>query len=184
MVKLGGSTAVKILPVMFIWNDDGVMEPDRRYKQLCDRQFVVGESYALTVDEHRSSASHRHYFASVHEAWMNLDHKYDGRFPSAEHLRAWALVEVGYCDEEVFAMPDKRDAMRLAKFLRRQGPLKILQVSGNVVRCWTARSQAVSAMKREEFQDSKKKVLDLLSSMIGTTRGALEKQGKKLEYTE
>jgi hypothetical protein len=47
------------------------MVPHRRFQTECDRSFVVGEEYRLAVQEHRSQASHSHYFAAIHLAWMN-----------------------------------------------------------------------------------------------------------------
>lgn len=158
----------RIRAVQCVWTGEHFV-PLPRFMRLCDQQFCVHEEYALIPSEERSMTSHRGYFAQVKEAWKNLAEEFDGRFPTAEHLRSWALVQTGYATESTFVMDNEAEAKNLAISLRRMSPMAVLRVSGNVVQHFEAESQSVHAMKKERFEASKKAVLDLVSSMARTT---------------
>lgn len=164
----------RIRPVACIWTGEHFV-PLPRFKRLCDQQFEVHEEYALIPSEERSISSHRGYFAQVKEAWENLDEEFDGRFPTPEHLRAWALVQTGYATEASYVMDSDKDAKQLAVTLRRLSPLAVIRVSEGVVTHWEAESQSVHAMKKERFEASKKAVLDLVAPMANTTERDLRK---------
>jgi hypothetical protein len=89
---------MNIAPVEFQW-DGEVMRPARHYLPRCHKQYVVGEAYPMIPHEDRSTNSHNHFFAAVHEAWKNLPEKMTARFPTSEHLRKWALIKAGYADD-------------------------------------------------------------------------------------
>lgn len=164
-------------PVVFTWDGDAMI-PLPRFRDLCNKQFVVHEEYALTIVENRSQASHNHYFAALNDAWQNLAEEFNGRFPSPEHLRAWALVEAGYCDETDTVCDSPRDAKTLAATIRRYSPYAIIRLSGNVVKVFEPKSQAMTganAMLKEEFEASKAAVLDIVAGMARTTRAELKK---------
>jgi hypothetical protein len=164
----------RIRPVECVWNGDHFI-PLPRFKRLCDQQFVVHETYAIIPSEERSMTSHRGYFAQIHEAWKNLAEEFDGKFPSSEALRAWALVQTGYATEANYVMDSENDAKQLAVTLRRLSPLAVIRVSGNVVQHFEAESQSVRSMKKERFAESCKAVLELVSSMARTTPSELRK---------
>lgn len=164
----------RIRPVECVWDGDHFI-PLPRFKRLCDQQFVVHEEYALIPSEERSMTSHRGYFAQIHEAWKNLAEEFDGKFPSSESLRAWALVQTGYATETNYVMDSENDAKQLAVTLRRLSPLAVIRVSGNVVQHFEAESQSVPSMKKERFAESRKAVLELVSSMARTTPSELRK---------
>jgi hypothetical protein len=164
-----------MVPVPLTW-DGKRFTPLPQFQRICDRQFVVGICYPMVVEEKRSSASHRHYFAAVHDAWMNLPDAEAARFPSDEHLRHWALIETGYCNEKTYVCDTQTDARKLALVARQLDTFAVIKLSKNVVKIYTARSQSIHAMNAEEFKNSKNKVLDLLSGLIGITRGTLNKE--------
>lgn len=62
---------------------------------------------------------------------------------------------------------DQAEAARVAALIRPLDDFAIIETSGRVVRVYTAKSQSGSAMGRATFEDSKRKVLDLLAEMIG-----------------
>jgi len=66
-------------PIVCEWNGESFV-PLKRFGPLCDRHYVVGETYPLVVQEQRSRASHNHYFAALHEAWANLPEVLAERF--------------------------------------------------------------------------------------------------------
>lgn len=137
--------------------------------QLADRYFVVGETYPLVVHEARSMESHRHYFASLHEGWSNLPEDQAAQFPTAEHLRKFALVKAGYADERSIVCASKAEARRVAAFVSPMDEFAIVAVSEATVRVYTAKSQSMRAMGAKVFQKSKQDVLDIVSAMIGLT---------------
>jgi hypothetical protein len=143
------------------------MVPHARFTRECDAAFVVGDVYRLAVQEHRSQASHNHFFAAVQEAWMNLPEDQAERFPTAEHLRKYALIRAGYRDERSIVCASKAEAQRVAAFVKPMDPFAIVTVSEAVVRVFTAQSQSTAAMGKKAFQESKNKVLDVLAEMIG-----------------
>lgn len=146
------------------------MEPLPEYLPLCLRQYQHNEHYRLIAEEERSAASHRHYFAVIHEAWQNLPEHLAARFPTAERLRHWCLVKCHYATEQTIVLETYHDAERFAEYIsEKRDDDTFCQRSGNVVKIWTAKSQSTRSMDKKEFQDSKAAVLALLSEMIGTS---------------
>lgn len=169
---------IRSLP--YVWNTEtATMAPIDRFRGIARRQFVHGETYILEVHEQRSTASHRHYFAAIKEAHANLDEEHTNRYPTPEHLRKWALIKCGYHNERTYVCDSPRHAKSLAIAIEENTEFAVVIVKGNIVKIYTARSQAVGEMKNEEFKESKEKVLSLLAGLIGITRTALEEEGKR-----
>ena len=158
-----------MVPILFVWTDDGVMRPLDRFLPRCDKQFVVGEVYRLGVEEERSMASHRQYFASINEAWKNLPDLLSRRFPTPEKLRKWCLVECGYATEQFMVCRNDVEAARWAALLGKMNEDAIIETKGNTIKVSIAKSQSVRHMNKEEFQASKVAVLDKLAETIGVT---------------
>lgn len=164
-------TAKALRPVVFTWDDDN-MVPEPRLLALCRRQFVVGQKYPLEVVQPRNMAAHRGYFAALNEAWLNLNEEDAARFKTAEHLRAWALVQTGFCKETDYPCDSVDEAMFVAKIIRARSGYAIIGRKGTVVKVFDPESQAVygpDAMPAERFMESKKAVLDLVATMARTT---------------
>lgn len=153
-------------PITFTWDGES-MVPLQRFQRLCDKQFVVGETYPLVEEHGRSRASHNHYFASIHDAWQNLPESIAADFPTDDHLRKFALIKAGFCDkrEAVFSTVD--DALHAAAIVRPADEYAVVSVSGRVLRVFTAKSQTLKAMGKKDFQDSKTAVLDVIADMVG-----------------
>ncbi len=168
-----------LLPTVYRWNGVAML-PKAESLPLCIRQFTVDEEYRLTVEEERSVASHKHYFAAVHEAWQNLPEHLASHFPTAERLRHWCLVKCGYAAEQNIVLETMRDAERFAEYVAEyRGDDTFVKREGNVIKIWTAKSQSTRAMDKDEFQVSKSAVLELLSDMIGTSVTELKKNAGK-----
>lgn len=161
-----------IPPIVFDW-DGEVMKP--RHPRIADRHFVVGMEYVLAPVEDRSMRSHRHYFASINEAWQNLPEALAERFPTAEHLRKYALIRAGYRDERSIVASSKAEAQRLAGFIRPMDDFAVVTVNGAVVTVYTAKSQSMRAMGKADFQASKDAVLDVIAKLIGVETSELER---------
>jgi hypothetical protein len=167
-----------IHPVEFHW-DGKVMVPQPRFHALCRKQYTEGECYTLGVNEERSQASHRHYFACINEAWRNLPEDKVERYPSPEHLRKWALIKAGYHNENSIVCESRRQAEAIVSLSEALDEFSIAIVKGAVVKVYTAKSQSVENMTRTEFEKSKADVLAVLSETIGVTTRQLEQEGKK-----
>jgi hypothetical protein len=154
-------------PILFYWNDDGVMVPRDRFRKLCDKTFVVGETYPLVVEEPRSRASHSHFFAAIDDGWKNLPENIAPEFSTPEHLRKHALIAAGYCDKRTLVCASKAEAVRTAAFIRPMDEYAVITATHAVVTVYTAKSQSVKAMGRKQFQDSKQAVLEIIAGMIG-----------------
>ncbi len=159
-------------PIAAIWTGNHFV-PLPRFQRLCDEQFEVNEQVALIRFEERSMSRHKAYFATINEAWKNLAEEYDGRFPSAEALRAHALVEAGYCVETDYVLDNPKDARKLAMDIRRMSPFSIIRLSGNVVKHFEPESQAMNKMGKERFDASCRAVLEIVASMSRSTPAQL-----------
>jgi hypothetical protein len=173
---------MSVKPVIFEW-DGEAMVPQSRFRGLCDRQYVVHEQYTLVPDDKRSRATHNHYFAALHDAWLNLPTGNNGcadDFPTDEHLRKKALIRCGYASERHIVVDAHFDAVRVAAFLKQPLEYDIVEVNGNVVHHFVAESQSRRAMGAKRFQQSKSDVLDYVASLIGSTREELIQNAKRV----
>lgn len=156
------------IPLEFVWAE-GAMRPLDRFQKRAERQYVEGEIYRLGVIEERSTNSHSHYFASVKEAWKNLHEDAADHFPTADHLRKYALIKCGFYNERTVALGSPAEAERVASFVAPFDEYAIVTVTGTVVSIYTPKSQSYRAMEKGEFQRSKQAVLDYLASMVGVS---------------
>lgn len=147
--------------------DGEAFAPIRQYQKHCDDNFVVGEKYRFTLQEERSIASHKQCFASIHDMWASLPERYDGRFPTENHLRKFALIMTGYRDEHSFACNSHAEALRFAAYLKPIDDYAVVVVKEGVVTRMTAKSQSLKAMGKADFQASKQAVFDYIADMLG-----------------
>lgn len=158
-------------PQPFRWTGSA-MEPLR--PRAADRAFVIGEVYTLETVEQRSGPQHRFYFAALAEAWRNLPDALAEEYPDAETLRKKALIRTGYRDERSIVCASKAEARRVAAFVAPMDRYAIVAVSESVVRVWTAKSQSMRAMGRQEFGESIEAVLAFCAGLIGVAPDALK----------
>jgi len=159
-------------PITFKWQD-GVMTPLRRFAKACAQEFVEGQFYTLVTEYERSQVSHNHFFASVHEAWINLPEDIGEDFKSEDHFRKWVLIKAGYYDLEQVLFTTNDDARNAAALVRKKDSYAIVAVTENIVSVFTAKSQSKRAMKGKEFQACKEKCFTVMSKLIGTDVTAL-----------
>jgi hypothetical protein len=186
---------MKILPVGFkyqeveIVDDDAgelrrvmAMVPLERFGNVCKRQFLAGDVYTMVPHEARSKRSHNFFMACVGEAYDNLPENVAARFPSATHLRYWALIETGWCTEKEFEFDNKRYAQSLATFIRTEDDYVRISIHQVGPKKWKvllrrAKSQSHIAMPdKKEFEQSKRDVLSLLEEMTKVPRGTFKKE--------
>ena len=128
----------------------------------------VGEVHGWQMAEHRSKASHDHFFACVNEAWKNLSEDMADDFPSPESLRKWSLIKAGFCSETRIVCANNSEAMTLATKAKSLDKYSIVAIDGKTVTIWTADSQRRDAMSRQAFQEAKERALHIISNLIGT----------------
>ena len=168
---------MKTKAVNFRWTADLVMVPDQRALKLCEEQFVVNEVYPLTTLPDRSKRSHDHYFACISEIYANLPERLASKFKSEEHMRKYALVKCGFCNEKILPCGSYELAESMAATIREHDGYCVMKIEeGNVLHIWTAKSQSKPAMPDgDEFQQSKQQVLDYLTDLVGVTRKEIQR---------
>jgi len=131
--------------------------------------FGDGEVVLLNVQNERSMASHKHYFAALYDYWVNLPESV-ALMPYAatsEHLRKHALIRTGWHDVQTVDAGSKAAAHRVAAMLAAvHREYCVVSVEGPVVRCFTARSQSMRAMGKADFQRSKDDVLGWCDALV------------------
>lgn len=170
-----------------VWTGQSFV-PDGNYALAQTRDRLGdGQVVNLDLDPERTAKSHRHQFAFVRTAWMNLPEHHLGTpyAVSTEALRKYALIQTGYCNTEMMAMGTTERANRAAALLSRVSTnmhgFAITNVIGTVVYCHTPHSQSMKAMGGEAFKRSKQDMLEYLADMIGVTADELAKMGRKGE---
>lgn len=181
---------MKIVPVTFRWQQvdvvdaDGVavrakaMVPHPRFHNIVARQFADGEEYTLVPLEARSRASHNHYFAAIKDGFDNLPENLAARWETTEHLRKWCLIQTGWFVEKEVDFGSALYAKRAALLLHDEFDefVRIFQPdNGTKLIIRKAKSQAIAAMGKADFEASKKDVLDIIESMIRVEPGTLAK---------
>lgn len=163
-------------PIQFRVHFNGeVLVPDARTLDYCKSELGEGEVITLERNEDRSENSHRHYFACLSEAWSQLPESLMEEYPTVEALRAKALIKTGFYHERNMVCSTVDEARKIAAFIQPFNHYAITDISGNVIRVYTAKSQSRSAMKRTEFQDSKDKVLQFVANLVGVSTETLAK---------
>jgi hypothetical protein len=143
----------------------------------CRKRFVAGEVYHIVEQEPRSIASHNHYFASVEQAWKNLPELLAERFPTAEHLRKYALIKTGWYNSNSITGSSHEGALKLASFIRPLDEFALVDVKESVVTVYHAKTQSMR-MGNEDFKQAKDDVLGFLSDLIGVTPKQLAMRGR------
>lgn len=160
-------------PIRLRYEGDGNFRVMSNYwAARADKDFVVGELYEMVEHLERSANSHRHFFATVNDAWKTLPDELLESYPSADHLRKKALVWKGWRDERTIACTSKAEAERISAFVKPMDDFAVVTVRESVIRVWTAKSQKVKAMGAKDFQQSKQDVLDYIDDLLGVERGA------------
>lgn len=162
-------------PLPCRWDGEAFVPYSQRFAKLADKNFTVGEVYTLVEEEPRNMLSHRHEFAWIRDAWMNLPEGMERDFPNPEALRKYALIKAGYCDVQTYTCGSIHEAKRWAENLRPLDEFSIIDPVGTTVRRYTARSQSRRAMTAKEFQESKTAILNVIADMLSVSPETLVK---------
>jgi hypothetical protein len=163
-------------PLPMTW-DGECFRPVGRFAKAADEFYVVGQTYRMVEHYDRSANSHRHAFAELREAFLNLREPWDQILTTEDALRKFALVKAGYCETKQFVCSSNAMATELHKALG--SDYDWATVTGNVVTFYTAHSQSYRAMDRKTFQEAKTKMLEVLADLIDTTPEALSRNARE-----
>jgi hypothetical protein len=154
-------------PMPMRWSGEA-FEPATPYQlKRAGETFSEGKVYTWQQVFDRSPNSHRHYFAQIHEAWMNLPENLQLEYPTSEHLRKKALIMTGHYTRQDWACNSKAEAIRTAAILRSVDEYAVVQVIDSTVSLLTAKSQASNKMRKKDFQESKTAVLGYVWGLCG-----------------
>jgi hypothetical protein len=164
-------------PIRFVWQGDSFTPAAPYWQRMCDKHYVIGNSYDLVPHEDRSTKSHNHEFAWLNEAHANLPENLAEQYPTPDHLRKRALIEAGYYDEQVIDAGTNAAALRIAVGVRSfpGESFSLVTVRNGFVIIRRPRSQSRRAMNAKEFQESKTKIMEIVAEMIGTTPAELSR---------
>ncbi len=165
-------------PIAFQWTGDSFVPASPHAQKQADKVYTIGERYAMAPVYERSPALHKFFFANVNDAWSNLRSDDADRFPTATHLRKYALIKCGFYDRQEFLASSKAEAIRIATFIRGHDDYAVVIVRDKVVERLTAKSQSNRAMRKEEFMRSSEAVLAYVSALIGVKPKELAQAGK------
>ena len=153
------------MPLLCTWTGEA-FEPARRHAKDCNAVLVVGERYMVTVEEQRSVASHKSFFASINEAWRSLPEDQAERFPNPDALRKYALIKSGFCDRSDVVCANNGEAIRTAALVKILDAYSLTAVSERTVSVWTAQSQSKAAMGKQRFTESQNAVRDFVAGLL------------------
>lgn len=161
-------------PVEMVWQG-GVLRPVSPYwLRRAQKEFGEGEVVRIVRHHERSMGAHNAYFAQIENAWKSLPPMMEERFPSADHLRRYALVKAGYCHSDSIVCPSHADALRVSAFVRGADEFAVVTVNKNVVTRYTPKSQSYRNMDKKTFMESKEKTLEVIADLLGVTAGELD----------
>ncbi len=169
-----------MIPILCVWTGEA-FQPRMAFMGRCNEELVVHEFYRVEIRHERSHQSHNHYFACIHQAWLNVPDDQADRWPTEDHLRKWALIQAGYRDVRSIVADSNAQAHRIATLIRQVDDFSVVVVSGHAVEVLTAISQKRRAMDRKEFQASKDAVLAILAKLVKVNQTQLEQEGKAAE---
>jgi hypothetical protein len=164
------------LPLVFRWDGEHLVPMHPRF---ADRQFTIGMKYIMVELQERSEVSHRHEFAFLREAWLQLGEEWAEAFPTPEHLRKRALIQAGYFDRRVINAGTQEAAADVAALVRGMDDFSLVEIDGIFVTITTAKSQSRRSMDKADFQASKTAILEIVSGLIGVTPEQLTKNSEQ-----
>lgn len=162
-----------VAPLQYL--GDGQFQALKGHAARLDKALVIGEVLQWEQIYSRSMESHKHYFAVIADAWGNLPESWATALPSPEHLRKHCLVMAGYCTTMQIVCATNSEAVKACAQFKAMDTYSVCSINGSVVTVSTATSQSIKAMGGKVFQESKGKVLDAISQMIGADATELGK---------
>lgn len=166
-------------PIAMTWDGEFLRPAGPAWARRADKAFVIGQTHYIVQEEPRSGVSHRHYHATITEAWRNLPEHLAEEYPTPDHLRKAALIEAGFCNISTMQCAGEAGAQRVADFIRPLADYAVVTADKNVVTVRTAKSQSYRAMGKADFQRSKEAVLEIVAAMIAVAKDELAANATK-----
>lgn len=161
------------------WNGTAFEPQYDAARAWCQHNLHPWEHVTLTVYRARTKRTHNHQFAWLHDALESLPEKYleEPWAQSEDHLRKYALIRTGFFNCQTIPVESSNEAARWAAILRELDSYSIVVVRDDVVLRYTAKSQKMKEMGREQFQRSKQKILEFIAGLIGVHHEDLARMG-------
>jgi hypothetical protein len=165
------------VPLLYVW-DGAAMTPMPHFRKLAGEAFKVGRLYRLAEAEPRSATSHRHYFAVINEAWLNMPETEREQWLTPDELRKWCLTFTGWRTIREYPARTETEAIRVMKYLQGDERYSRVEVDRetNIVRQIIPMSQSEPAMSRTDFQKSKDDVFRVLAEKLGVDVDTLTRE--------
>lgn len=172
-------------PIPMTWHEGAFRPASAHWARRAEKEFKDGDTYRLVDVPERSTAQHNRYFAMVQNAWDSLPPHLQERFPTAEHLRKFCLIQAGYSNSQSITCGSNMEAKKVAAFVRPIDEFSLVTVTGSVVSVYTAQSQNYRAMGKQVFRESADKVLEAVADLIGVTPAELKSsEPTQLQYLQ
>ena len=165
-------------PIRWQWDGEAMVPATGYWAKCANKRYVVGETYTMDEIYVRSAETHRHYFACIRSAWESLPDELRAQYPTAEHLRKFALINAGYCTKVQHVCKSEAEAHRLAAAIKPYDTYQLVMVEGPIVTVWHALSQDQRSMDKAKFQASKEAVLRWIGDLIGVDPTTLSQQSE------
>jgi hypothetical protein len=107
------------------------------------------------------------FFAILRDIHGNLNDDLRRRFPSSETLRKHALVAAGWCDVMTVLAGSKSAAPGIAAAFQVKDRYCIIDIRGEVLTIYTARSMMRPALLKHQFLEISEKALDWILTQTG-----------------
>lgn len=117
--------------------------------------MICPECGCVLDDKQRSVASHNSFFAELQELYDTMPEIVTERFPSFDAFRKFCLIRTGWRNETVYNCATRAEARIWAIRLRELDSFSVVAVSHDQITVWTAKSQSMKAMGKEDFQKSR-----------------------------
>jgi len=121
----------------------------------------------LSSDLYSADKMRMRFFAILRDIHGNLNDDLRRRFPSSETLRKHALIAAGWCDVMTVLAGSKSAAPGIAAAFQMKIPYCIIDIRGEVLTIYTAKSMSRPAMLKHQFLEVSEKALDWIMEQTG-----------------
>ena len=128
----------------------------------CPECGCIISSDLMSADKMR-----QRFFAILRDIHRNLPPDLLHRFPNAEMLRKHALIAVGWCDVMTVLAGSESAAPGVAKALMVNSRFSIIDINGEVLTMYTARSMSRPALLKKQFLKVSEKALHWIEDQTG-----------------
>ena len=149
------------------YDGNGSFKALGRFAKQCEAMLKPGEFSTWERVEIRSVESHHHFFAAIQTAWETLPESLGDEFPSADHLRKWALCKAGYCSQTRIVVKTNDEAVKLVTAVKRLDNFAVVSFEDRTVTICQAESMTYKAMGKAKFQRAKEDCLRVISELLG-----------------